>query len=339
MQKSKIIFKDNFKEISLDAQLSFLIYDKDLLKYSSEFKTWQKKYKFQYAVQAGEKLKSLSNFESHVNHILSLSQGMNTRKMQFVVIGGGSVGDFGGFIASIFKRGVGLVHIPSTWLAAIDSAHGGKTALNVRSAKNQIGTFYVSQKIFIIKSLLDAQPIERASEACGEMIKIALIDGGSWTKKLAQETDVREVFKRFLKPAIAAKYTIVDQDPFEKSGIRQTLNLGHTWGHVVESSHALPHGTAVLAGLQFCLRWSFYLKILKLSELQRAESFFNLLTLPEIKNLSRSDAVKFLRQDKKKSNGNKLSFIFLKSVGQPIQLKVSVDEILIEAKRQGWLKL
>ena len=75
--------------------------------------------------------------------------------MSIAVLGGGSVGDFGGFVASIFKRGVRLVQIPSTWLAAIDSAHGGKTALNVEGVKNQIGTFYPAEKIYFSEEFAD----------------------------------------------------------------------------------------------------------------------------------------------------------------------------------------
>ena len=87
-------------------------------------------------------------------------------------------------MASVLKRGVRLIHIPSTWLAAIDAVHGGKTALNVGGVKNQIGTFYPPKKIFIVRELLETQREALAQEAMAELVKIALIDGSEWVNRL-----------------------------------------------------------------------------------------------------------------------------------------------------------
>ena len=264
---SKLIFKHQLNDIVLDASSTFLIYDRDLLKYSPAFKAWQKKFKIQYAVKAGEKLKDLKNFETHMRQILKRSTSLNTRQMIFVIVGGGSLGDFGGFVASVFKRGVRLIHIPSTWLAAIDSSHGGKSALNIESAKNQIGSFYPAEKIYLVEQLLLSQPQKRAVEACGELIKIALIDNGPWVKSLTRGFSSEDALIRNLKWAIQAKYKVVKKDPFEKTGFRQILNLGHTWGHVLESAFGIAHGTAVSLGLQFSIEWSFHKKLLKAKDL------------------------------------------------------------------------
>ncbi len=339
MQKSQVLFKKNLKSISLNQSLSFLVYDKALLKYSPDFKIWQKQFKFQYAVKAGESLKALSQLDAHLKHILKISSGMNTREMQFVVVGGGSVGDFGGFVASIFKRGVRLVHIPSTWLAAIDSAHGGKTALNVGGTKNQIGTFYPPEKVFIVDNLLLAQPEKRAVEACGELIKMALIDNGSWTQKLARATSSRDALRLCLKPAILSKYKIVAKDPLEKNGMRQILNLGHTWGHVLESSLALPHGTAILAGLQFCLNWSLNRQILKSTDYEKASRYLRAIPTYQIKRIKKSQALQFLLQDKKKNSQKTLNFIFLRGLGQASRERVTIQDIINEASRQGWITI
>ena len=90
----------------------------------------------------------------------------------------GTVGDFAGFLASILKRGVPLIHIPTTLLAAMDSAHGGKTALNVREFKNQVGTFYPAHGILLVRSLFEELPAMQIRSAIGEMAKMALIEGG-----------------------------------------------------------------------------------------------------------------------------------------------------------------
>ena len=174
-----------------------------------------------------------------------------------VALGGGSVGDFAGFFASVCKRGLPLIQIPSTWLAAIDSAHGGKNALNVGSMKNQLGTIAFARRIFLSKHLLCGQPTERAQEAMGELAKIAIIDGGPWVKELlaAPESD-GELLWRFLSCAVAAKYKVVLSDPLERLSVRHQLNLGHTIGHILEIQHQLPHGLAVAQGLHFALELS-----------------------------------------------------------------------------------
>ena len=109
-------------------------------------------------VYGGEGIKDWKNFPRHLESVVerwprpfSLLQGL-------VVFGGGSLGDFGGFLASILKRGIPLIHVPTTWLAAIDSSHGGKNGLNAWGGKNQLGTFYPAHKIFICKKLLEALP-------------------------------------------------------------------------------------------------------------------------------------------------------------------------------------
>ena len=334
---TKIIFKDKIQDIKFDTTLSFLIYDRDLLKYSFAFKSWQKQFSHQYAVKSGEGLKDLKHFDFHIKNILKKSSAMNSRQMKFIVVGGGSLGDFGGFVASVFKRGVGLIHIPSTWLSAIDSSHGGKTALNVSGFKNQIGSFYPAEKVLIVKQLLEAQPAKRALEASGELVKIALIDGGSWTKRLTNTYETETHFYRHLKPAIAAKYKIIKQDPFERSGIRQILNLGHTWGHVLEAAFKIPHGVAVSLGLQFSINWSIQKKLLNSKEYLSAQMLLEILELPSTPKVSRSLALQLLKQDKKTKKNGHLNFIFLARLGRPKRLKVSIDSILQEAQRQGWI--
>ncbi len=336
---SKVIFKNDLKDLVLDPSSSFLIYDCDLLKHSPQFKSWQKKFRFQYSVKAGEDLKDLKYFESHLKSILKISKGLDTRRMSFVIIGGGSVGDFGGFVSSIFKRGVALIHVPSTWLAAIDSSHGGKTALNIDKAKNQIGSFYSAEKIYIVKQLLKTQAEARAHEAFGELIKIALIDGGTWIKNLASNYASDKALTGNLKSAIQAKYKIVKKDPFEKSGTRQLLNLGHTWGHVLESSLGLPHGTAVSMGLYFSVEWSLRRGLLTPREYLHIQSFLECLETEKVPKLNSQRVYDLLLQDKKSEGKANLSFIFLKGIGKPIRLRVSVQEVLNEAKRQGWLNL
>src|SRR6185295_5151716 len=114
------------------------------------FRNWLKKFPCRYGVKSGESLKDLEKFPGHCKAILQMTEKIETRPLQLIAVGGGSVGDFAGFVASTLKRGVPLIHVPSTWLAAIDSTHGGKTALNVAGIKNQIGTFKQAEKIIVV---------------------------------------------------------------------------------------------------------------------------------------------------------------------------------------------
>ncbi|MCB0368948.1 MAG: hypothetical protein KDD45_05710, partial [Bdellovibrionales bacterium] len=175
--KTDLIYANKLPHPSSLASVSILIYDKYLQKNPSLNK-WIEQFSFSLPVKAGENLKQLNQFEKHLLTLLKIVEKAKTKNITIVALGGGSLGDFAGFLASVFKRGVPLIHIPSTWLSAIDSSHGGKTALNVAGYKNQIGTFYPANKIYIIKNLLLTQPQVRLADSMGEVLKTILINGG-----------------------------------------------------------------------------------------------------------------------------------------------------------------
>lgn len=319
---------------------ALLIYDRFFDK--TKYKKWIEQFPASYGVIAGEKLKDVKAFPGHIQKIVEKTVPFSTKNLTVVVLGGGSVGDFGGFIASILKRGVRLVHIPSTWLAAIDSAHGGKTALNVGGYKNQVGTFYPAHQIFLVKEILFNQPLSRAHESYSELIKIALLQGGDLWKRVSQlGAPSAEGIWSVLGSAIEAKYGVVAQDPEEKSGYRQILNLGHTVGHVFESTHGFPHGIAVNLGLHFSLTWSVRQKYMA------PEVYQEIVTSPTGEWLL--DPVnegllqkkffpayeKALLQDKKKTAAQAVRFIFLQNPGEPLIEALKVSEIIREMTRQG----
>jgi len=343
-QTSKLLFADSFDEakVAFAPAETLLIFDRKLLSLKSDFKIWLSRFPFRYGVESGENLKSLETFPVHARNLARIGAALAPRKMQVVSVGGGSVGDFAGFYASIFKRGVGLVHIPSTWLAAIDSSHGGKTALNFQKAKNQFGTFYPAGKVILVRSLLAAQPAERIADAMGEFGKIAIIDGGPWVRKVelsALKGD--ELLWKFLKPAIESKIKIVRQDPQELSGHRQLLNLGHTMGHVIEAAYGYSHGRAVAQGLFFALELSRESGALSAATEQRVVKLLSQkldLQREDIRPLRRTAFIKFLQQDKKKSVSDQITFIFIRRLGRCERVQVSVSDLVNEALRQGWVR-
>ena len=333
-KNTEVIYKNTLPSPKSLAGNSILIFDSYLLKIPA-IKQWLQSFPHTYAVDAGESLKQLSSFEVHVQGILSLAEKMKVKNVTFIAVGGGSVGDFVGFLASVFKRGVPLIHIPSTWLGAIDSSHGGKTALNAGGFKNQIGTFYPASQVIICKALLFTQPTERVTEAMGEVLKTALLAGGNLWKELSQEKQIdQKKLWHYLPALIAYKYKIVAKDPFEKKGLRFFLNFGHTFGHVFEISQKLPHGVAVNWGLVMALEFSLAKKIISSKQLQMIYS------TPLMRNhLAESNHVRvglkktskissFLLQDKKVSEHGLLNFVFLVKPGKPQVIKTSVAEMI-----------
>lgn len=337
---SQLKFKKEFPPVKVFGDASILIYD-GIFDRQPATQKWIQSFERKYLVRSGEKLKNIDTFAKHMKAILKLAQGLPTQEITIVVLGGGSVGDFAGFVASILKRGVRLVQIPSTWLAAVDSAHGGKTGLNVSKIKNQIGTFYPANEIYLIKSILKTQPEERMVEAFGEVIKISLLEGQSlWREGQKLKMISSDYYWKLLPQMIEAKYKIVRRDPQERLGVRHLLNLGHTVGHVWESQLKIPHGLAVLLGVAFSVEWSFA------RGLMNSKSYYDIRLsgmgsyLPDRFDLKKylrkiKQPQKFLLQDKKISSDKKIRFVFLKSPGKPVIESVSVQEMIAEMTRQS----
>jgi 3-dehydroquinate synthase len=335
-------FDELLKQGQLDPRCSVLIFDRKLERVSPRFKAFAKRFPIRYAVNAGESVKELAAFAGHVKKLSQLVEEIPARRLTVVAVGGGSLGDFAGFFASVFKRGVGLLHIPTTWLAAIDSSHGGKTALNVSGVKNQIGTFYPAKEVFLVKEILFSQDERRAFDAMGELAKIALITGGGLAKRLSEsELTGHELLWNFLKPAVSAKMGIVRVDPLEQTGHRQVLNLGHTLGHAFEAKYGWPHGFSVAQGLFFAIEMSEATGMMKSHDADRALEFLSGLGLTPARptrKFRRSELVSLLRKDKKSSLAASVTFIALRRIGRVERVEIPIDEIVHEAARQGWVQ-
>jgi 3-dehydroquinate synthase len=315
-----------------------LIYDERLASFAP-FKNWVNGFAHVYAVRAGESLKRVEDFPIHVKKLLPFMSGFSPRENVIVAVGGGSVGDFAGFMASVLKRGVGYVHLPSTWLAAVDSAHGGKNGLNVEDLKNQVGTFYEAHAIFCVKELLNLQPPQNVRSAYGEVIKMALVSGAALFADLQKlkKLDTESLWK-LLPKAVAAKNSVVKTDPKETLGIRQQLNLGHTLGHAFELERLLPHGLAVQIGLEFSTEWSFRRKILKSNDYEKLKLLYAKNKIEPTPPLEAGRLHLILKQDKKALSGNKIRFVFIQKPGRALVKEVLVEEIVRAACDLGWAK-
>ena len=341
MKKSEINVCNKLPQLPVSDVL--LIFDRKLLK---SHRSWILRFPRRFGVKSGESLKSLQAFPDHMSQILKLTHDIPRTKLKVIAFGGGSVGDFSGFIASVLKRGVGLVQIPSTWLAAMDSAHGGKTALNVANYKNQIGTFYPAETVYLVKEVLLKSPQELVLQAAGEYYKTLLLVGGSTWKNTAPMSELNPKKMWLDLPQIVeGKWKIVLRDPQEINGTRYLLNLGHTVGHVLELGLGLPHGRAVHLGLRFAWQWSVYRGLWKGSDLEPFLPTQSELARALIDLAKRADPMDGFLHDKKldrqNSKGNKknqkIRFIFLRKPGYPVQESIDVAELKVEWNRQSRL--
>jgi 3-dehydroquinate synthase len=266
---SQIHFVQQAKSIKslISFEKSFLIYDEFLVTIPL-CKSTIEKFPFRYGVRGGESLKDIRFFSKHLKNIFKLLPVFSRGDFSVIAFGGGSVGDFAGFFASTLHRGVQFMQIPSTWLAAVDSAHGGKTALNFGGLKNQIGTFNFPVKTILHRDFLP-QDGDRMLEASGEILKAAFLAGSSRDKILSiNKIDIFEIWQK-LPLAVTVKMRFVHLDPFEEKNIRVALNLGHTLAHAFERVHGLCHGIAVLFGLEFALNWSVRNRVLSKKDLKK----------------------------------------------------------------------
>jgi shikimate kinase/3-dehydroquinate synthase len=206
------------------------------------------------AIAPGESHKTLAGAERVWSELVSA--GM-TRADHLIALGGGVVGDLAGFCAATYQRGVPVVHIPTTLVAQVDSAYGGKTGVDLPDAKNYVGAYHQPAAVLVDPDTLSTLPAAELAAGWVEALKTALIAGGELWERVSQ-SDGREVDERTIRACAATKLAIVAADERD-AGARQVLNLGHTVGHAIETAtgyRRYRHGEAVGLGLLAALRLS-----------------------------------------------------------------------------------
>ena len=216
----------------------------------------------------GEKEKNYKNYLKIINKAFELGL---TRNDVIIAVGGGVVGDIAGFAASTYMRGIDFIQIPTTLLSAVDSSVGGKTAIDLPSAKNIIGTFYQPKKVFININFFKTLDDKQYKSGLGEVIKYAFIEESCGysvplflfefltlsCEKILQREPLTLI--RLVEYCLNLKIAVVNQDEKE-SGLRKILNLGHTYGHALESVtkyKKYTHGEAVVYGMFFIIDWAY----------------------------------------------------------------------------------
>jgi len=288
---------------------------------------------------AGERTKS---FE-HLQHVVdAVIDARLERRDVVVALGGGVIGDLAGFSAGIVRRGMRFVQVPTSLLAQVDSSVGGKTGINTHHGKNLVGLFHQPGLVLADTDVLDTLPLREFRAGYAEMAKYGLIDRPEFFTWL--EANWRDVFSggaartRAIAESCRSKAEIVARDEFE-TGDRALLNLGHTFGHALESAVGydgarLVHGEGVAIGMALAHRFSARLNQCSPDDAQRVETHLKAVGLPtrmaEIPG-ALPDAERllaYIAQDKKVSRGA-LTFILTHGVGKSyIARDVPASEVL-----------
>ena len=290
-------------------------------------KSLKNKVTFTLLIEANEKNKN----QKFVNKILHLLLNKNfSRQDCLISIGGGITGDLAGFAASIFKRGLQFINVPTTLLSQVDSSVGGKTGVNSKHGKNLIGSFYQPKIVISDTNFLKTLPQREIVCGYGEILKHSLIANKVFFKYLEKNiTKILKLQSPFIEKAIfescKIKRTVVEKDEKEKN-IRKILNFGHTFAHAYEAalgfSTKLNHGEAVILGMNTALQFSKQNNFLKNDEYYLIKRHLENSKLPhKIKNyFSLKDInriLSFMTKDKKNTS-DKINLVLLKKIGSPI---------------------
>ena len=289
--------------------------------------------------KANEKAKSINS----VNHYLNTLLSKNFNRSDLIIsVGGGITGDVAGFVASIFKRGINFINIPTTLLAQADSAIGGKTGVNSNYGKNLIGSFY--QPKLVISDTTFLNSLSKKEMICGyaEILKHSIIKDKNffnWLKKNTKNIFLKKTreLNYAIKKSCQIKMYFVNKDVNENN-LRMILNFGHTFAHAIEVknnySKKITHGEAVLSGMILAIRVSLIKKTCSVGTIKEIEQIYVNNNLDYTykkysKKQSIDSLIPYLKNDKKNSD-DKINFMLLKKIGKttlPNKNKISISGI------------
>lgn len=230
--------------LSIIKEHEFIVIDHNIMALYPDLKEIVMK-KVYFEVSGPESAKNLETYEKISHHFL---KHKITRKHTLLAIGGGATSDLAGFVAATILRGINWEVIPTTLLAMIDAAIGGKVGINCEYGKNLMGAFHLPKNIYLSEKFLETLPTEHTDSGLGELIKYTFLEQTIY-QALIDEVSREELILRCGQ----YKEELVARD-FKESGERQVLNLGHTFGHGMEKTLSLPHGIAVYFGLEMMIK-------------------------------------------------------------------------------------
>ncbi|MCF0071663.1 3-dehydroquinate synthase [Dyadobacter sp. CY261] len=270
-------------------------------------------------VPAGEAHKTLATCEKIWE---AMTKEELDRHALVINVGGGVIGDMGGFCAAVYKRGIDFIQVPTTLLSQVDASVGGKLGIDFQGFKNHLGVFNIPKSVLIDPVFLKTLPEREIRSGFAEIIKHCLIaDGSKWEEIRAKDFE-KQNWADLIAHSVKIKQQVVDQDPTEK-GLRKILNFGHTLGHAVETyflnksaNQRLFHGEAIAVGMIMEAYLSFERKMIDQQTLTDIEEFlFATYGKVKIKPEDVEKIIALTRQDKK-NKGKEIRFSLLKGAGQ-----------------------
>jgi len=267
-----------------------------------------------------------------------LLEGNAVRNSLLICLGGGVITDIGGFAAATFKRGMNFINVPTTLLAMVDAALGGKTGVNLDAIKNQIGVFAPPKAVYIFPEFLSTLPQKQLLSGFAEMIKHAAINSIQHLEKLSSIPSPQKGFTEMdIMESVAVKMSIVEKDPTE-NGIRKALNFGHTIGHAIESysqkhdADPLLHGEAIAVGMICESFISMRLLALDDSEMLKIAELIS-LNFPhyKINPGSADELIGYMYHDKKSTEKDQLNFSLIRKVGEPVWDQLADEKLVRES--------
>ena len=249
-----------------------------------------------------------------------------SRKDGVVALGGGVTGDMAGFAAGCYLRGIRYVQLPTTLLAAVDSSVGGKTAVDLTSGKNLAGLFHQPSLVLCDTDCFNTLPAEEFANGAAEAIKTGILDGEPLFS-LFEAGKARENIEEIVAQCVAFKARVVEQDETE-TGLRKTLNLGHTAGHAIEqcSGFTVPHGHAVAIGLAIIARAAEALGWVKEPVFARIRETLRLNGLPVSTDFSPEELANAALSDKKRAGGQ-MTLVVPRGIGDCALMDLPVEQL------------
>jgi shikimate kinase/3-dehydroquinate synthase len=257
------------------------------------------------------------------------------RKTTIVALGGGVIGDLAGFAAATYQRGVPFIQVPTTLLALVDSSVGGKTAINHPRGKNMIGAFYQPQLVLADTDTLATLPDREYRSGLGEVVKYGFIYDYAFLEWLEANMDAllardAAALTHAIRRSCEIKAEIVAQDERE-TGIRAWLNLGHTFGHAIETGLGYGewlHGEAVAAGMVAAAELSRLQGQLSVADVDRVRRLIKRTGLPTVSpDLGQARYFELMRIDKK-AEGGAIRYVLLKRLGEAYVAPVSDADVM-----------
>ncbi|MHA1948851.1 MAG: 3-dehydroquinate synthase [Candidatus Thorarchaeota archaeon] len=291
-------------------------------------------------LEVGESLKTLDTVMVLYDF---LAKNKASRSDTIIALGGGVIGDIAGFVASTFKRGMNLIHVPTSLLAQVDSALGGKTGINLRAGKNLVGTFYQPLAVIVDVCTLDSLPLSDFTTGLAEVIKYGVIMDKELfqflidNKKQIVDRDL-SIVSTMVERALRNKAQIIEVDEREERGKREVLNFGHTIGHGIEicSNHTVLHGQAVAIGMVEEARIAVRMGHLEKAILESLVSILSMFGLPTKipEGIDSEQLGEVMKQDKKMRNGL-LTLPMLVGLGETKMMAVDPENSLNVNKKNG----